>query len=835
MRSKLWLHVAAFAVMVIAACSVHDSVVVPGAAGGGSPGGGAAPASTDAEATPAGLRAAYIAAVQRQAPPAYVAEPGRRGAWTARNEAHGFAAELDAQGVSVAPEGGAWRLGLSVAGYGCGERLRPVSRVEPEGAGNRIAYRRVDPGSGAAVEEWYVNGPLGLEQGFSIDAPPCAGAGGIAIELALDGLTASPRGEGEADLRDGEGRAALRYTDVYARDAEGRALPARLSAEGKLLSIHVDAAGAVYPVEIDPLIWAQQAKLTASDGAAEDLFGSSVAVSGDGSTAVVGAPGDNVGSNPGQGSAYVFVRSGTTWTEQAKLTASDGAASDLFGSSVAVSGDGSTAVVGASLDDVGGNPNQGSAYVFVRSGTTWTEQAKLTASDGAAEDLFGSSVAVSGDGSTAVVGARLDDVGGNENQGSAYVFVRSGTTWTEQAKLTASDGAAGDRLGVSVAVSGDGSTAVVGAFLDDVGGNPLQGSAYVFVRSGTTWTGQAKLTASDGAAFDQLGVSVAVSGDGSTAVVGAPGDDVAGNENQGSAYVFVRSGTTWTEQAKLTASDGAAFDNSGRSVAVSGDGSTAVVGAPGDEVAGNPNQGSAYVFVRSGTTWTEQAKLTASDGAAGDDFGVSVAVSGDGSTAVVGASLDDVGGNSDQGSAYVFVLAKGNGDACAAADECASSFCVDGVCCNSACGGGATDCQACSVAAGAAVNGTCGPLTGNACNDGDACTTNDTCSAGACVGVPPNCDDSNVCTNDSCNPSTGCVHTNVSNGTQCNDGSACTTNDTCQSGTCVGTNLPNGTACSDNNACTIDDSCQSGVCVPKKVKTCPHGRTCKPATGSCSG
>jgi len=368
-------------------------------------------------------------------------------------------------------------------------------------------------------------------------------------------------------------------------------------------------------------------KITALDAALGDRFGISVAVSGD--TAVVGAEGDDDGGG-NSGSVYVFTRSGNTWSQQAKLTASDAAAADFFGNSVAVSGD--TIIVGALRDEDAGIES-GSAYVFTRSGTTWTEQQKLTASDAAAFDFFGNSVAVSGD--TIIVGAIADD------SGSAYVFTRSGTTWTEQQKLTASDAAGGDEFGASVAVSGD--TAVVGANADADAGTD-SGSAYVFTRSGTTWTEQQKLTASDAASGDFFGASVAVLGD--TAVVGASGDDGL----SGSAYVFTRSGTTWTEQQKLTASDAAAGDRFGGSVAVLGD--TAVVGAFNDDDAGN-DSGSAYVFTRSGTTWTEQQKLTASDAAAGDRFGVSVAVFGD--TTVVGASLNDDAGN-DSGSAYVYFV-----------------------------------------------------------------------------------------------------------------------------------------------------------------------------------
>jgi hypothetical protein len=386
--------------------------------------------------------------------------------------------------------------------------------------------------------------------------------------------------------------------------------------------------------------WTQQAQLIATAGAAGDEFGISVAISGD--TAVVGAYRDDVGVNPNQGSAYIFTRSGTTWTQQAQLTATGGTLDDFFGISVALSGD--TAIVGAFADDLGANADQGSAYVFTRTGTTWTQQAQLTATGGAASDQFGISVALSGD--TAIVGAFIDDVGANSNQGSACVFTRSGTTWTQQAQLTATDGAASDNFGISVALSGD--TAIVGAYTDNVGANTDQGSAYVFTRTGTTWTQQAQLTATGGAASDQFGISVALSGD--TAIVGAFIDDVGANSNQGSACVFTRSGTTWTQQAQLTATGGAAFDNFGYSVAISGD--TAIVGAYNDNVGANTDQGSAYVFTRTGTTWTQQAQLTATDGAADDLFGVSVALSGD--TAIVGAFIDDVGANSNQGSACVF-------------------------------------------------------------------------------------------------------------------------------------------------------------------------------------
>ncbi len=387
--------------------------------------------------------------------------------------------------------------------------------------------------------------------------------------------------------------------------------------------------------------WVEQAKTIATDGAVGDEFGFSVSISGE--TIVVGARVDDVGANINQGSAYVFVRTGMSWSQQQKLIATDGAAADVFGGSVAVSGE--TIVVGSSSDDLSGvGGDQGSAYVFVRTGTNWSQQQKLTASDSMQSDAFGTSVGISGE--TIVVGAQNDTIGGNLAHGSAYVFVRTGMNWIEQQKLLASDGTAFDHFGFSVAISGE--TLVVGAYGNDFGANQLQGAAYVFVRTGTSWSQQQKLTASVGAAFNSFGISVAVSGE--TLVVGAMGDDVGANINQGSAYVFVRTGTSWSQQQKLTATDGAAGDDFGGSVAISGE--TVVAGAPFDDVGANQSQGSAYVFVRTGTNWSQQQKLSASDGAAGDQFGTSVAISGE--SIIIGAKYGNTGANDDQGSAYVF-------------------------------------------------------------------------------------------------------------------------------------------------------------------------------------
>jgi len=353
-----------------------------------------------------------------------------------------------------------------------------------------------------------------------------------------------------------------------------------------------------------------QHELTASDGTGADDFGWSVAISG--ATAVVGAP----FRNDGEGAVYVFVRSGSTWTQQAELTPPDGFGGDRFGISVAISG--STLLVGSPYSTA-----TGVAYVFVRSGSTWSEQAELTSSDGGLFDAFGSSVALSG--STAVIGALYH----SDDAGAAYVFVQSGTSWTQDAELTASDGVSGDDFGASVAVS---SSPVTPTRWTVVAGAPshnsFTGAAYVFAGTGMHWAQQAELTASDAAKGKQFGVSVAVSGP--TAVVG----DYTGGA--GAAYVFVRSGTSWTQQAELT--DGEVGDGFGFSVAI--DHNTALIGAP----TGAPT-GETYVFGRSGSTWSESDQLTGSDPS--DTGGSAVAI--DNAQALIGAP--SASGN---GAAYVF-------------------------------------------------------------------------------------------------------------------------------------------------------------------------------------
>ncbi len=402
------------------------------------------------------------------------------------------------------------------------------------------------------------------------------------------------------------------------------------------------------------------AGLTSSDLASNDTFGNSVSQLGN--IGLVGAREDNIGANADQGSAYLFRNLDTATgaiTQNVKLTASDGAASDFLGTSVSLSG--SIGLLGASGDDIGAKLSQGSAYLFrdLETATgTITQNAKLTASDGADDDFLGVSISLSG--SIGLIGASGDNTGANSDQGSAYVFRDLDTatgTATENAKLTASDGATNDYFGISVSLSS--TIGLVGSVRSDIGANTDQGAAYVYRDLNTatgTITQNAKLTASDGAFNDQFGNSVSLSG--SSALVGAVGDDIGANNEQGSAHLFRNLNTatsTKTEDVKLIASDGATGDTFGTSVSLSG--SAGIVGASGDDGA-YTNQGSAYLFLNldmATGTITQNVKLTASD-AATPTFsfeGLGRSVSLDGDQFVIGAP----GKNAFRGKAYTSSLA----------------------------------------------------------------------------------------------------------------------------------------------------------------------------------
>lgn len=401
----------------------------------------------------------------------------------------------------------------------------------------------------------------------------------------------------------------------------------------------------------------EQAKLTASDAANDDAFGSAIAISGD--TMVTGSTDASHSGFTSPGAVYVYVRTGNTWTEQQKLMASDPANHALFGDAVAI--DGNTIVVGASAL----NTNTGAAYVFTRTGTNWTQQQKLTASDAAQNDAFGVSVDIDGD--TVLVGASGDShpggsgsTGANPRQGSAYVFTRTGATWSQQDKLTMADAANFDGFGHSVALDTD--TALIGTKFDDHGAIIDAGSAYIFTRNGTAWSERAKLVASNGEDNDHFGSSVSL--DGSIAVIGAPDDIHSGAIGAGSAYVFSGSGANWNEVTRLAASLPGWDEHFGTSVSVRGD--AICVGTPQRDVYPTTHPGSVFVFINAGG-WTQVLELSASDMDDNDLLGASVAM--DGQTVVTGANNDTHAGGNFAGGAYAFIPVIGADDQYAVAAD----------------------------------------------------------------------------------------------------------------------------------------------------------------------
>lgn len=553
----------------------------------------------------------------------YRIEPEATGA-TAWNAAHGVQMSFNTEGwqlKSTAPANG-WSSSWHLVSFGYGEDQTAAAKGDLRTNDNRLELKR----AGQGLTEWLVNQPSGVEHGFTLTTRPRGQTGDAALRLVLKiegDLTARADEDGQRlTLASKGGEQVLRYEKLKVWDSNGQELVARMQTNGRPgeVWLEVQDASAVYPLTIDP-IFVSMTKLTASDNGLG--FGGAVAISGD--TAIVGASSATVGTNSFQGAAYVFIKTTSGWSEQQKLSAADGAPSDNFGEAVAIDGD--TVIVSAISDDLGTGNNQGSAYIFVRNGTSWSQQQKLTASDSEDGDNFGISVAINGN--TAVVGVPYDVIGGIITQGSVYVYTRNGTTWSEQQHIIGSQTASQGEFGSSVAIEGN--TLIVGAWLDTVDSKIAQGSASIYVRNGTVWSEQQILSADDGAKDDLFGTSVGISGE--TVIVGASEDDVGLVDAQGSAYIFVRSGTTWTQEAMLTSSDGGVFDKFGFSVSLSGD--RAIVGAPEKTIGANSRQGAAYVFVRNGTTWTEDDILTLSTGLAFDRFGFSVSINGD--SAIVGS------------------------------------------------------------------------------------------------------------------------------------------------------------------------------------------------------
>jgi hypothetical protein len=388
------------------------------------------------------------------------------------------------------------------------------------------------------------------------------------------------------------------------------------------LLVVVGAATSVSPVAADEPSEAPQAEFTGAVG-----YGIAVAMSTDGRTAVVGQLGYSLFGAPPPGVAHIFTFDGSNWTQQTELAASDSSYDRLFGNAVAVSADGNTVIVGDPGECGYGleNCEHGVAYVFARNGSAWTQQAELHGGPG-----FGGAVTLSSDGSTALVGAGLSGYYGHFHAlgGNAppTLFGRSGTTWTQETALSASDASGPfDDFGYAVALSSDGHTALIG----DPTQNEEAGAAYVFTGSGSAWTQQAELTGSNEKRGWNFGASVALSASGQAAIVGAPAPGA------GSAYVFADSDSTWTQQSELTPDDAEvkSFDGwFGDAVALDSAGNVALVGAPWAE----EDFGAVYAFAGEASDWGELGEFVLANATPYDYFGDAVALNGEGNVALIG-------------------------------------------------------------------------------------------------------------------------------------------------------------------------------------------------------
>jgi hypothetical protein len=565
----------------------------------------------------------------------------------AENAGQELSASFTRSGMTVRSHGLRLALGLRAIGYG--GSLRALGAVAPTASANRVTYER------AGVSEWYANGPLGIEQGFTLaraPASPSRAAGRLTLGMALSSNATSTLSADGQRLELSAGASRLSYDGLVVSDAAGRRLPSRLSLTAGELRIGIDARGARYPLRVDPFV--QQAKLTAKEQNGGSNLGQSVAISADGSTALVGGPSDE---EPGKsemlvGAAWVFTRTGSSWIQQGpKLRGSDREGEGQFGISVALSADGNTALIGGIND-----ANAGAAWVFTRAGGKWTQQGgKLTGGiEESGSGRFGKSVALSSDGNTALVGAYFDA----SSTGSAWAFKRSGTTWSHYGKKLTGSGEEGPgQFGLSVALSADGKTALIGGPADEGSSKEaMAGAAWAFTDSGAGYSAQGpKLTAGAAKGAGELGTSVALSADGSTALVGAPGDGAAGG-----ARAFQRSGATWSPQgAELKPSDAVGPAGFGTAVTLSGDGATALIGGPVDEDGPNGGtgplpSGAAWHFTRSGTAWSQQGtKIVGTTSES--EFGAAVALTPDTQTALIGGPIDSTGTVPDAGAFWVYV------------------------------------------------------------------------------------------------------------------------------------------------------------------------------------
>lgn len=573
---------------------------------------------------------------------------------------------------------GRTRIDMHLVAWGRANHLHAVQLKRSAPRANRIAYQ------GKHISEWWRVLPMGYEQGFTLNQAP-NGYGKLVLKMTA---SATPQ------LNHGTlSWGTLRYGKLHVTDAAGRVLPATLGSRGITITLAIDAQHARFPITVDPILWTKTATLTGSDAD----FGDTVAFSANGTTALAGDWAATVNGKSSQGAAYIYTYNATTggWTQAAELTASDGVANDNFGygnlnyKNIALSADGSTALVSAMMKTVNGNGTEGEVYLYRKPSGGWTtstETAKLfVSSAGAAGAEFGSSLALSANGSTVLVGADLLN-----GPGAVFVYTEPSPGWvttsTPTVALIPSDITTGETFGNSVALSTDGSTALIGA---ESGGNLIHGVAYIYVKPSGGWATSngfqtSELSASDGAQNDFFGNAVALSADGATALVGAYNKTVNNNGGQGAAYVYAEPTGGWAaisnlyETAELTASNGSGDDYFGQSVALSADGAIALIGEDGRggvaaDMYSEPASGGWI------TTSAYTAELIPTSPQASFGFGGSVSLSADGATALIG------GDSNNNSLGVVYVMGSGTGSGSTTSNTSPSS----GSASSSSSGGGA--------------------------------------------------------------------------------------------------------------------------------------------------
>jgi hypothetical protein len=709
---------------------------------------------------------------------------------------------------------------ISVRFEGMGREVQSAFAHEeaPRSVGNEIRYPRA-----TGVVEWWRRAQRGLEQGLTIETRP-PGDGPLTVAVSVQGtLHVAEAADRAARLADQSGQIIASYSGLTVLDRGGVPMPASMREERGRIMIRVDDTNARYPLVIDPIVAVEEANLVLPTREALDYFGISVAMSADGSRIIAGASLDDTAAGVDSGSARVYVRNGANWALEADLIPSDHGPNQAFGGNVAMSADGTRVAVGrAGHDPTAGAPTEGGFVVFLRVGTTWSEEESVPGPADPNIRNWPSSMYMSDDGTRVVCGTPTYVT----SWGHAAVYVRTGGAWILEQSLPVGVPPGGTYWGMGVAISGDASRIAISVPGDDpiVNGNALTnaGTVYVYRRSGSTWLFEATLVSSEAdpsEAFGNSADSLAFSRDGSRLVVGSAFDDQLTVPYRGSGVVFVRTANTWTEEAILIPPGALTGDHVGFSVAISADGTQILLGAPNDTIGFGGGHGSAHLFERTNTTWSHVVGYTASVPENNAQFGYDVALSADGTRAVMGSPLETVPNVAAWvGSVRIvrFENQDDNGASCNAASDCLSGFCADGVCCDTECGDSAADdCEVCSIAAGGTTDGTCGALSVA------------TATTVTCRGAAGGCDAPEVCSalSTACPPDLLQAATFVCRGAQ----GVCDVEEACDGATpdCpTDVFLVDATTCAPADMCSDEDTCVSGVCTEGASVDCDDNDAC---------